>query len=488
MIRDVSALAASEFDLVIVGGGIYGATLLWEAARRGLQACLIEQADFGHATSYSSQKIIHGGLRYLQHADLARFRESVRERRLLSRLAPHLLRLMPVLVPAVGHGLQGREALALGLGLNDLLAADRNRGLPPELQVPRGRILAPDEALGLCPTLPREGLSGAALWHEVQVHNTERLLLAYLCGATELGAQLANRLRVTGLLRRGRTGPVGGVRALDEVSGAEIEIRGRAIIAAMGPWTPLLRTFLDGAPVFSGLRFCQSAVLVTRQLHPTHAVGLASRRGYRDSAALVQRGSRLLFVTPWRELSLVGTTQEEWGGTADDLRLGPVDVERFVAEVAEAWPATALCLDDVRSAYVGLIPRARSAAAEPAKHFRIFACRAHGVERLTVVLGVKYTTARDVAVRALALACRQLGRPLPRPVRELWLPGGATGPVTDFLAQAEREAEGLGLSRPTARALAEDHGTRWRQVVAGAAPADLAPIAPGSLTIGAEVV
>src|SRR6266508_4849390 len=141
MQRDPSALVGSEFDVAIIGGGICGAAAAWDAAQRGLSVALLERDDFGQATSANSLKVVHGGIRYLQHLDLARVRESSRERSALLRIAPHLVHPMPVLVPTFGHGLRGAEALGAAFALLNGLTADRNRGVTdPDRQIPRARL------------------------------------------------------------------------------------------------------------------------------------------------------------------------------------------------------------------------------------------------------------------------------------------------------------------------------------------------------------
>ena len=147
--RDLASLANREHDLLVVGGGIHGAAAAWDAAQRGLSVALVEAADFGSGTSWNSLKTIHGGLRHLQRADIAGLRESVRERRALLRIAPAIVRPLPFLVPAYGHGLKGREALAVAVCLNDLLSRDRNDGLREDRRLPGPRVLSPMEVMGL---------------------------------------------------------------------------------------------------------------------------------------------------------------------------------------------------------------------------------------------------------------------------------------------------------------------------------------------------
>src|SRR5262249_4414707 len=155
-----------EFDLAVVGGGIFGICTAWDAALRGLSVALIERADFVQATSAHSFRMVHGGIRYLQHGDFPRIRESVRERRALLRMAPHLVEPLPIVIPTYGHGLGGKGALGLGLRLYDLCAADRNHGIEdPARQIPAGRVMSRAECLRLFPELDPTGLTGAGLFY-----------------------------------------------------------------------------------------------------------------------------------------------------------------------------------------------------------------------------------------------------------------------------------------------------------------------------------
>ena len=173
MIRNLSQLQGRKFDVLVVGGGIYGVCTAWDAALRGLSVALVEKGDFGSATSSNSLKIIHGGLRYLQHADLKRVRESTAERRTLMRIAPHLVHPMPCLMPTYGHALKGKEAMAVALFLNDLVCFDRNGLSDPQKHIPRGRVISKKECMSLIPGVNERELSGGALWYDCQLYNSE---------------------------------------------------------------------------------------------------------------------------------------------------------------------------------------------------------------------------------------------------------------------------------------------------------------------------
>src|SRR3972149_7864196 len=181
MKRNVATLADKEYDLVIVGGGIFGVCAAWDATLRGLSVALVERGVFAHATSASCFKIVHGGLRYLQHADLHRIRESSRERNSLLRIAPHLVRPLPVVVPTYGQGLRGKGLLRAGLLAYDLITFDRNRGITdPQRRIPRGYAISREECLGLFPGLESKGLTGGVGFHDGQMYSPARLALSSL--------------------------------------------------------------------------------------------------------------------------------------------------------------------------------------------------------------------------------------------------------------------------------------------------------------------
>ena len=164
MRREINALAGREFDLVVVGGGIFGICAAWDAAQRGISVALIERGDFAHAASANCFKMVHGGVRYLQHMDLPRLRQSSHERNILLRIAPHMVRPLPILTPTYGHGLTGKELMGAALRVYDTLAWDRNSGIrEPARMLPPGHLLSRDEALATNHGIREEGLNGAAV-------------------------------------------------------------------------------------------------------------------------------------------------------------------------------------------------------------------------------------------------------------------------------------------------------------------------------------
>ena len=256
---------------------------------RGLSVALIERSDFGAATSANSLKIIHGGLRYLQHADVRRARESICERRSLLQIAPHLVHTLPVLLPTYGHGLKGREVMKVGLAINDLVGFDRNRLVDPGKHIPRGRTITHEECLALAPGLYEEGLTGGAIFYDAQVYNSERLILSFIHSAVKAGAEAANYAEVTGFL--GTAAHVKGVMIKDTLSNERHEVQARMVVNTAGPWINQVQRLLPQLPP-PPPRFDKAFNVVNRPLFKKYSLGISSQQQYRDADAVLDKGSR----------------------------------------------------------------------------------------------------------------------------------------------------------------------------------------------------
>ena len=176
MQRDISLLSGSNFDLVVIGGGIYGACVAWDASQRGLSVALIERGDFGQETSANSLKTVHGGLRYLQDLDLKLVRKMIEERSAYLRIAPHLVQPLPCLTPTYSKLMKSKAAMGFALRLNDLAGYDRNNHLAPDQEIPPSRLVSSEECRRILPGLPQKAETGGALWYDGQVYDTESLV------------------------------------------------------------------------------------------------------------------------------------------------------------------------------------------------------------------------------------------------------------------------------------------------------------------------
>jgi glycerol-3-phosphate dehydrogenase len=493
MNRDLARISQVVPDLLIIGGGIYGVCAAWDAALRGLSVALVERADFGHATSGNSLRIIHGGLRYLQHGDIWRVRQSIHERRAFMRIAPHLVRPIPVFIPAYGHGLSGREVLAVALALNGVIGVDGRRHREPPRWLPSNRLVSRAEALRLIPDIENTGLTGGAIVYDCQMAHSERLVLAFARSAARAGAQLANYVEATGLLREGSR--VVGVRAVDTLTGAEHEIRARLVINASGPWVGRVLDLGSGrAAIRSGGLSKAFNIAVDRQLTGEYAVGVYSKRTFRDRDAILSKGSRLLFITPWQGRSLIGTVHRPYDGDPDDLKVSEDEIAAFLDDINGAYPAAGLTMQNISACYAGLLP---AAGYDPGSHgvrllkrFRIHDHERDGLHGLLSVVGVKFTEARHVAERVIDLAFTKLGTSPPKSATaETALHGGRIEDFEDFLGREVRRRP-HGLSPEVTRHLIDHYGSAYGEVLEllGSDPRLAGGVGQGSPVIQAEVV
>lgn len=467
MRRNLNNLTRRTYDLLVIGGGIYGAWVARDAAMRGLAVALLEKDDFGHATSANSLKIVHGGLRYLQHADIRRVRESVRERATLLRIAPHLIHPLPCLMPTYGHMLKGREMLQVALLLNDLVSYDRDRQQDRHHYLPPSRLVSPRECAGLLPDVGTAGLTGGALWYDGQMYNSERLTLAVVRSASMCRAEVANYVKVTGFIRK--RARVAGVEAMDALTGERFSISARTVVNTTGPWVPQVLAGLGAPSQCADTRFAKAINVITRSLNGPCAFSVASKRPYRDADDKLGSGTRQLFVTPWRGKSLIGTAYTPYHGHPDDFRVTEADVQDFLDDINQAWPAARLRLDDVEHVHGGLVlgsgtPRS-GGSVQRARHSQIHDHRADGIEGVVTVLGVKYTTARSAAERAVDRVIELLGRaPTPSCSAVVPLHGGDVRDFGTFLSDAMRQRP-RGLPEATVRRLVYNYGSAYPDVI-----------------------
>ncbi|MBI4521549.1 MAG: glycerol-3-phosphate dehydrogenase/oxidase [Gemmatimonadetes bacterium] len=490
--RDLDALQTGTFDVVVIGGGITGACLAHEAALRGLSVALIEARDFGAATSAASSKVLHGGIRYLQQLRIGKLRESAFERCYFQRIAPHLTRFVPFLIPTYRGFVRGRLALRGALTAYELLSAGQNTAVrDPSKRVPPSRCCSKAETLALAPVLGAQpGLTGSCVLYESHMHSSERMTLAFVKSAARHGAQVANYLSAQRLLTA--NGAACGLLARDEMGGATIEIRARAVANAAGPWIPALNQAFGVAGLTRAITsFSKGVHVLTRPL--TEKVALVMPTTKRQQRVL-DRGGRHLFVIPWRHRSLIGTSNTPADGALHDVRVSALDVVELLADINAALPGIDLSPADVEHAFAGLYPlteeQVQPDVYQATGTYQVVDHRALGdLEGLVSVLGMKYTTARRLAVRAADLIVRKIGaRAAPTRSATTPLVGGDIEDLPAFLASAierHRHRADAGIVQH----LVEHYGTETDAVLATAAPGlnPTARLSPDRECLEAEV-
>jgi len=497
MQRDLSAMSQTDYDLIVVGGGISGSSIAWDAALRGLKVALLEKDDFAHATTAGSSKLIHGGLRYLVNGEIGLVRESLRERRIWEQNAPHLVDPLPFILPTYGRGMKGALVLAIGLTMYDLLAYDRNRLDDPDKKLPGYKSISREEALRLMPSLNPKGLTGAKIYYDCQMFAPERLCLEFILGAVEKGADVANYAQVTGFEKTTSSANGGagndritGVTVKDQLTGDTHTIKGKLTINAAGPWADILMGLSDDGNPSRRLIRSKGIHLITRALSGENALAVQSKIGGH------------FFVLPWRGKTILGTTDTVFDDAPDKIGVTEQDIEDFLAVVNDGLPTLNLTRADVENFYVGIRPLVdttpqddednsdsynASRAAEIVDHSEV-----DNIDGFLSAMGGKWTTSRHLAEKVVDGAVKKLGKSAKSNTEGTPLYGGATGrflPFTDKAIGAHPE-----ISADIVRNLTRYHGARYEQVLAtaderqGEAPELLKPLSETTSDIGAQIV
>ncbi len=493
MKRDMEAMAAKQYDLVVVGGGITGACIARDGALRGLSVALLEKRDFASATTGASSKLIHGGLRYLQNLELGLVRESLRERRIWSNTAPHLIDPLTFLMPITSKKLKDRMVRAIGLTLYDWLAYDRNKLDDPEKSIPSHKKLSRKEVLEMEPGLESDDLSGAMVFHDYQMYSPERLALECIMSAAEAGADVANYAEVDSFLLE--EGSITGVRVRDIVKaqGQPVpeknaqtkeeyplyEIHGHLVVNAAGPWADLLITEFQ--------RKLNDKTEPSHHLIRSKGIHLLTRSLTRGHAVAVQHEHSHFFILPWRGYSILGTTDTVYKGVPDEVHVSEKDIVNFLSVVNKGFPGANLRRSDVLYFYAGLRPivdtsgideekaeqHARSADGKSEESSSYTASRAaevvdheegEGLKGVVTVIGGKWTTSRGLAAKVVDLAATKLGKPAAACVTDHTPTyGGNVGRFAEFKKLAvEHHSD---LPQDVVENLAKNYGSRMEEVL-----------------------
>jgi glycerol-3-phosphate dehydrogenase len=480
MQRDLRLLADTRFDVLVVGAGFYGVTTAWDAAQRGLSVAIIDKDDFGAATSFNNLKTLHGGLRSLQGLNVQQARLFIRERRALARIVPHLVRPLPFVIPTTRNPRRSKLLMRIGLAVSDAVARDRNRGLPdPGTHLPAARILSRDETLRLNPVVSPNGVTGGALWYDYQMQSTDRVTLSFLLSAIDAGAGAANYVSARRLLQEHNR--VVGVMAHDQLTGTEFPIRASVVVNAAGPWAAsLLQGLPEAAQGAPPPKLSRAMNVVTTKMVHDHACGGVAQ-------------GRYLFMVPWRDVAIIGTSHDAHDGPADQLKVTRWDLEAFLKEAREAFPHASLSANEVRLVHRGLLPMMSGNAAHVrlVKESRVVDHHLHGMPGLVSMFGVRYTTARHTAQQAVDAVFRSLGHATPPPCRtaETPLHGGSIVHMDNFL-RAVLVRDVAGMTPATLRRIASTYGTGYDSVlrIARDVPALARPLGDSCEVIGAEIL
>lgn len=441
----LGALQQDTFDVVVVGGGITGAGVALDAASRGYSVALVERRDFAAGTSSRSSKLVHGGLRYLQNFDLGLVREALLERGVLTSLAPHLVKPLPLVVPSFG-GKRPDRMLGTGLHLYDRMARELRRNSQVDWNPDKHRIIEGDEVLRLVPALAAREPTAGYLFYDCQTDDA-RLVLTVLGEAERYGAVFANRLEVRELLHDS-DGSACGVRCTDTLAGNEIEVRAGTVVNATGVWADRISPdeFYDAEDVPH-----------IRPSRGTHITLASDKIPLAGGGAIAPAGKgRTIFVLPWLGRTLIGTTDVDYEGGLDHIPPSADDID-YLLGAANDFFGTQLGRDDLTGAYAGVRPLISSG--DPKKSVDI-SRRAELYETssgMLTITGGKLTTFRRMAKQVVDRIVEREGRDAPCRTHEI--PLGMPVAVEDL-----REVQGV--ERDTLDLLAHRYGYFANEVLA----------------------
>ena len=452
----IQGLDGQQFEVVVIGGGMAGAGIARDAAIRGYRTLLLERRDFAFGTTSRSSKLIHGGLRYLELFDFGLVRESLRERERLQRLAPHLVRPLPFIVPVYRGARRGMITVRVGMKLYDLLT--------PGKRTDDYRTMSRAETLQREPHLEPRDLLGAGFYFDDLLLLPERLCLENVLSARRWGAAVFNYAQVTAITRPPAPGPrpLWKIEVRDVLGGSVAHVTARVVVNAAGPWVDRVRRL---ARVDQGRRCLRT----TKGIHlllpriTEHAVYIAAKRD-----------ERMFFVIPWRQFSLVGTTDTDFEGDLDRLAATREEAEYLLQETQRVFPTTRVREEDIAYTYAGVRPLAfeegRIATAVSREH-KVIPEGETGT--FLSITGTKLTCYRSLAEEAVDRVGRLLGRPVPCRTHGLALDGSdGDGTVEVRLwADVADVARRSGLDPEQIQNLLQIYGRRYPAVLESAARA-----------------
>lgn len=388
--RNLDKTSKEEFDLIIIGGGIYGACLLLTAAQSGKKALLLETEDFGAATSFNNLRTVHGGLRYLQTLDLKRIFESVAERRWFFRNFPDLVKPLPCLMPLYGNGVFRPSIFRFALLLNDFLSFNRNSKVSKDRRIPGGKIISKEKVMEIFPQVDDSNLKGGAVWYDGAMPDSQKVLIEIIKWARSLNGSALNYVEAIDLLVSANK--VIGIKAVDKLNGAEFEFRSKKIVNAAGPWCrQLAQKFDKDYPELFKDSFAWN-ILFDKPALSNHALAITPK----------QPNSRTYFLHHWKGLLFAGTVHSVWNESSRTPFPTKDSINNFIEELNSSIKNLNLKQEDVLQIFPGLLPAKEEGSEKLAvREVIVDHGQNGGPQGLYSISGVKFTTARLVAEKTL---------------------------------------------------------------------------------------
>ncbi len=455
-----------HYDIIVVGGGITGAGTARDAALRGLSCLLLEKNDFASGVTSKSTRLIHGGLRYLANFEVDLVAESLRERSILRRMAPYLIRPIPLVIPIYKGDPHGRAAISVGIHLYDLLSHEQD--------IPHYFTSGRQRTLGFEPRLNRDGLAGSALFYDHQIIMPERLVFENILSAHEAGAVVRNHVLAERIEETG-SGVV--VTAREMPGGTATTFHGKVLINASGPWIDRVRQ--------------SGNIDRNRIINPTKGIHLVMPKLSDQALFISSRDGRMFFIVPLGQYSLIGTTDTAYSGDLDDVHADSEDVDYLIRESRRVLPGLNITREAILYTYAGVRPLAFSGTSESKISRKHRVIREGRTGRIITIAGGKLTTYRNMAKDVVDAACGRLGVKAACVTDKKSFPGGLPLPYEDYLKHAVPDMAARHKIEPdTAAHLVRFYGSRAERVLelTRTEPDLRAAISPESRDIYAQVL
>lgn len=392
----------NHYDIIVVGGGISGVSVAYEAATRGLKVALFEKGDFGEATSAATSKLIHGGLRYLKNLEFGLVRESLTERKVLENIAPNFVYPLPFMVPSYRNHKGNKLTLFLGMVLYDLLSLDKAWTWDKTKKLPLHKTISAKRTKNLEPCVKQVSLNGSSIYYDCQNINPERLTLEILKSAIHLGTCAANYAKVSSFIKEDNR--VKGVHVIDLLNNSQHSFTADIVVNCTGPWTDIvLNTASNEENKQHHILRSEGIHIITKKLCFNHAVLMMTKEG------------RHVMLIPWRDHSIIGTTDKEYTGNPDDYKVTKESILELLEEFNSNYGTEKLKYEDIEFAYGGLRPlvdNQAEASYQSSRKYEIYDNTNDGLDGLITVEGGKYTTSRKLASHVMKKVAKKLKRNL----------------------------------------------------------------------------
>ncbi len=451
--RYVEEKDGQKFDLVIVGGGITGAAVAYIAAARGLSVALFEKKDYGGATSAATSKLIHGGLRYLANGEIRLVRESLRERRILGNIAPNFVYPLPFIMPNYKKWKGNIWKMLLGMYLYDMLSYDKKDTWDKGKKLENHKLISHRKTIRVEPNLRKENLRNAFYFFDYQSIFPERLTLAFVKSAAEYGARVSNYTPVEGFIFE-NDNRITGVKVRDTFSGEIKNIHADLIVNCGGTWADKILSLASkkDSPAHKVKR-SEGIHIITKKIAGNHVVSLQRKDGGH------------MMIMPWRDHSLIGTTDKEFYGNPDEYRVSMESINEILKGVNENF-GKQLSTTDILHAYGGLRPLVddqTKGSYETSRKYEVYDNSTDGIEGMITVEGGKYTTSRGLAREVLKLVSTKLNRVLSDSVSDnLYLSGCEIRDMRQFMIRQHLNYKDF--SRNTIEYVSRNYGTESKVV------------------------